>query len=278
MNFVYYPITFFMCCFVISSAFFLTAAYMSVHQSMLYLLFPLILGGMSGPTSSALILLARAKDKNMWNDFVQRLSLRKIKIRFIPILILLMPCLVLLAIAISLLFGLSSNQFSLSIPADQALEGINFVAIFITVLLSCSLEEIGWRGYGIDSLNSRFSLWKTSLIFATLWSLWHVPAFFIKNGYFQKELWNLGWMHVVVYFMSLFPVTILINWLYVRNNRSILVGIIFHAIMNLSYGLFPLQLITKTIFMFLLLIAAGIVIFINKELFFNPSKQDLKKH
>lgn len=276
MNFVYYPITFFLSCFVISSAFFLTAAYISMHQSMLYLLFPLILAGMSGPTISALILLTQAKDKNMWNDFVQRLSLRKIKVRFIPILLLLMPCLVLLAIALSLLFGLSSDQFSLSIPADQALQGISFVTIFITVLLSCSLEEIGWRGYGIDSLMSRFNVWKTSLIFATLWSVWHVPAFFIKNGYFQKELWDLGFLHVIVYFASLFPITILINWLYVKNNRSIIVGILFHAIMNLSYGLFPIQLITKIIFMFLLLIAAGIIICVDKELFFNACKKDYK--
>lgn len=273
MTFVYYPITFFTSCFLISTTLFLTAAYISLDSSLSYLVFPLILGGISGPTCAALIVLIRSHNKNMWNDFLQKLSLRNINPRFIPIVLLLMPCLILLAITISLLFGLSSDQFSLAIPADQALQGINLLALFVVIFLSCSLEEIGWRGYGIDSLTSKFNLWKTSLIFATLWSLWHVPAFFVKNGYFQKELLNLGWTHVIVYFMSLFPITILINWLYIKNNRSIIVGILFHSIMNLSYGLFPIQLITKVIFMFLLLIVAGMVVITNKELFFKYSKK-----
>lgn len=267
-SFIYHPITFFLSCFFLSAALWLFAAYISLQESMQYLLFPLVLGGMSCPTISALIMLAQSKNKSMSSDFFQRLSFKKIKLRFIPIVLLLMPCLVMLAITISLLFGFSSDQLLLSIPSDQALQGINFLAIFIAVFLSCSLEEIGWRGYGIDSLNSKFNLWKTSLIFATLWSLWHVPAFFIKNGYFQKELWNLGLIHVVVYFMSLFPITILINWLYAQNNRSIVIAILFHAIMNLSYGLFPIQLFTKIILMLLLFIVAGTIVIINKELFF----------
>lgn len=267
-SFIYHPIQFFLSSFFISGILWLLAAYVSLQPSMQHLLFPLVLGGMSGPTISALLMFLQSKDKSIWRDFFQRFSFKKIKAHFIFITLLLMPCLVLLAISISLLFGFSSDQFLLAIPSDQALQGINFLAIFIVVFLSCSLEEIGWRGYGIDSLRNKFNLWKTSLIFATIWSIWHVPAFFIKNGYFQKELLNLGLIHVVVYFMSLFPITILINWLYAQNNRSILIAILFHAVMNLSYGLFPVQLFTKIVIMFFLFIVAGTVVIINKELFF----------
>jgi len=179
-----------------------------------------------------------------------------------------MPCIVLFAITISLLFGSSSNQFVLSIPSDQALKSITFLAIPIIALLSCSLEEIGWRGYGIDSLNSTLNLWKTSIIFASIWSLWHIPAFFIKNGYFQQALLNLGFVHVIVYFASLFPITFLINWLYIKNNRSIIIAILFHTIMNVSYGLFQLELFTKIILMVLLYLIASIIVITNKSLFF----------
>jgi membrane protease YdiL (CAAX protease family) len=46
-----------------------------------------------------------------------------------------------------------------------------------------AVEELGWRGYGMDSLRSCFSLFTASLYFALLWALWHLPLFFINNYY-----------------------------------------------------------------------------------------------
>ncbi len=268
-SFIYHPTRFFLSTLFITWTFWFFAIYVSLQQSMQYLLFPLILLGMSGPTISAFIMLAQSKSKNLWNDFLQRLRFDKIKLIFIPIVFLFMPCLILLATAISLLFGQSSNQFLLSsLSPDQVLEGHNFFAILIILILSCSLEEIGWRGYGIDSLKSKFNLWKTSLIFASIWSLWHVPAFFIKNGYFQQEVCKLGIIYVVNYFIILFPVTILINWVYVKNNRSILIAMLSHVILNLSFSLFQTQPFTRIIIMVLLLVASAIIVVRDKELFF----------
>lgn len=269
-SFVYQPTYFFLSSFLIASAALFTATYASYHESLHYLLFPLILFGLGSPTISAFIMLAQSRDKNLWSDFWARFSFSRIKIPFIPVVLLLAPCLILLAITISLLFGLSADQFAIArISSDQALEGKNLLAIVLTVILSCSLEEIGWRGYGIDSLTNRFNLWQTSWIFATFWALWHVPAFFIKNGYFQQAVWNLGMVQVAVYFASLFPITFLINWFYEKNNRSILVAILAHATLNLSYGLFQLEPFTKIITMLLLFTAAGIVVFKERKMFFN---------
>ena len=251
---VYHPTQFFLSTMLIACTALGTAAYMSYQASLTYLLFPLILLGMSSPSLAALLMFVRSKDIQLWNDFCARLRPGKIKLRFIPVTLLLMPCLVALAIIISTFFGYSLDQFSLAQLRDQALEGKNLLALFLTVFLSCSLEEIGWRGYGIDSLRNKYNLWRTSLIFASIWSLWHVPAFFIKNGYFQEEVWNLGMVYVATYFISLFPITILINWLYIKNNRSILIAIVFHTIMNLSYGLLQIQPFTRIIIMVLLLL------------------------
>jgi len=238
-----------------------------------HLLFPLILVGMSGPSIAALTILFQANNKNLLDDFYQRLYLSRIKIHFIPIVLLCMPCLVLSAIAISLLFGQSIDQFlSLDRAPDQSLQGINIIGMLIILFMACSLEEIGWRGYGIDSLHIIFNLWHTSLIFACIWSLWHVPAFFIQHGYFQQEVLSLGWLAVAIYFLSLFPVTVVMNWVYIKNNRSILIVILFHMVMNLSYGLFHMQLVTKMILMILLFIVAGIIVLRDKKLFFKSSK------
>ncbi len=269
---VYHPTSFFLSTLFIVCVANCIAAYMSYQASLTYLVFPLILLGMSSPTLVALFMLVRSKDTQLWSDFCDRLRPSKIKLRFLLITLLLMPCLVALAIIVSTFFGFSLDQFSLAQLSDQALEGKNLVALFLIVFLSCSLEEIGWRGYGIDSLHSKYNLWQTSLIFASIWSLWHVPAFFIKNGYFQEEVWSLGFVYVATYFISLFPITIVINWLYNKNNRSILIAILFHTVMNLSYGLLQIQPFTRIIIMVLLLLSAAIVVQKDKEVFLRLSE------
>lgn len=98
---------------------------------------------MSSPTLAALFMFASSKDKRLWSDFCARLRPGKIKLRFLAITLLLMPCLVTLAIIISTFFGFSLDQFSLAQLSGQALEGKNILALFLIVFLSCSLEEIG---------------------------------------------------------------------------------------------------------------------------------------
>ena len=269
--YVYKPVQFFTITFLISSVMCFAAAYISFQNSMHYLLFPLIFGSMSGPSIAACIMLVQSKNKNLWTDFYSRLRFDSMKLSFIFGILLFVPSLIVCAIIASCFFGQSLDQFSWQ-ALDQVLNGLNYIGILITFFLSSSLEEIGWRGYGIDSLLSRYNLWQTSFIFATLWSIWHIPAFFINNGYFQQELWNAGCIHVVIYFASLYPLTILINWVYMKNNRSILIAILFHMIINFLYSLFHLQLPTKIIQMLLLWAVAGIIVVKNKQLFFNSLK------
>lgn len=267
----YQPTYFFLLTYFFTCTALFIASYISYQPSLEYLLFPLMFAGISGPTIAAFIMFAQSKDRRLWNDFLQRWRFDLIKLRFIPIILFLMPCVVFVGITISLLFGFSSDQFSLSqsVP-DQVLAGKNLLSIFLVILLTCTLEEIGWRGYGVDSLASNFNWWITSLIFATLWGLWHVPAFFIHNGYFQQEVWNLGWIYIINYFASIFPLAILINWAYMKNNRSILIAIFFHAWANLSIALFPIQPFTKIIIMLLLWMVAALVVIKDKKLFFAP--------
>lgn len=270
----YHPIGFFIISLVFASIALLTAAYASYHSSLQHWLFPLILASMSSPTFAALFMLAQAKNSLLWADFRDRLRPSKIQLHLVPFLLFFMPCIVLLAITISLFFGLSTEQFSFSqLAPDQALEGKNVLAILLIVVLSCSLEEIGWRGYGIESLQTRYNLWKSSWIFSLVWSLWHVPAFFIKNGYFQQEVWNVGPLYVGTYFTTLIPVTFIINWAYVKNNRSIISAIVMHATMNLSVALIQIQPFTKIIFMILLILAAAILVIKDKQIFFEKRSE-----
>jgi uncharacterized protein len=273
-SYKYNPLQFFSLTFFISWISWCFAIYASWQPSMQQLLFPSILAGISGPTIALLIVLIKSRNKDLWNDFFQRLRLNSIKIKFIPIVLLLFPCQILLAITLSLFFGESASQFSFTTPSssDQALQGINFLTTLFVVFLVGPFEEIGWRGYGIDSLRDKFNLIKTSLIFGAIWSIWHFPLFFVKDGAFQQQIWNIGLFHTFIYFACLFLLAIITNWLYVKNNRSVLIAILFHSIYDVCISLFKITPLTWFILTLILLLTAVIIIQKNKDLFLKNSE------
>src|SRR5699024_9210005 len=89
------------------------------------------------------------------------------------------------------------------------------------------LEELAWHSYGTDSLRRRFTLFTTSMIFAVFWAFWHFPLSFIKD-YYQSNVAASGVLYSLNFIVSLIPFVILMNWLYFKTGRSIMVVIIFH--------------------------------------------------
>lgn len=136
------------------------------------------------------------------------------------------------------------------------------------LMLAAIFEELGWRGYAFDSLQSRFTYFKATLIFSILWSLWHFPLIFIKNSY-QYEVVNQGWLFGLNFFVSIIPMGVIISWICIKNNKSILAAIVFHFITNMSQEMFAVTQATKCIQTLVLTIIAAIIIIVDKELFFS---------
>ena len=141
------------------------------------------------------------------------------------------------------------------------MKGWSLLGIAIPLLLAPIIEEIGWRGYGVDSLRAYFNLFTASALFGFLWALWHAPAFFVKD-YYHNQLWNLGIIYVINFFVSVFVVAILMNWVYYKTGRSIPAVILFHSALNLSSILFKTEHFTKCIVTVLLCaVTVGVVIY-----------------
>lgn len=272
-TYTYQSLKFFLVTFAISWISWFFAVWVSYQPSLQHILLPLVLGGIAGPAIATFIMLIKSKNKELWDDLFQRLRFNRIKIKFIPITLLLFPCLVLLAITISLFFGQPADQFSfVSQQADQALEGITIFTTLFVIFLVGPFEEIGWRGYAIDSLHAKFNLLQVSLIFGAIWSLWHLPPFFIHNGAFQQQIWNIGLFHTFLYFLDLFFLTTITNWLYIKNNRSILIAIFFHSAFDITIGIFHITPVTWAILSLILFVTSIIIVAKNKELFFAKSE------
>ena len=88
----------------------------------------------------------------------------KISPTYLMVILLLMPCVFFLATGISLFFGYSTDQFSVT-NEFSVMKGWAILGIAIPLLLAPIIEELGWRGYGVDSLRAYFNLFTTSVLF-----------------------------------------------------------------------------------------------------------------
>src|SRR5262249_53305526 len=131
---------------------------------------------------------------------------------------------ILLAQAISLLFGHSVEQFRFS---GMSSFSAGILPGWFFLLLAPVVEELAWHSYGTDSLRQRMNLLNTCLLFGVFWVIWHVPLSFIQ-GYYHSNVVREGWLYSLNLAVSLFPFVILMNWLYYKSQRSVLVAIVFH--------------------------------------------------
>ena len=165
------------------------------------------------------------KHSTLRKDLFDRLtSVRSIKPKYLLITFFLMLASILLAQAISLLFGYSTEQF---VVTGHFTFSSGVFPVWALLIVAPLLEELAWHSYGTDCLRNRFNLFKTSLIFGLFWGVWHIPLSFIDN-YYHSNVVETGRIHGVNFLVSIFPFVLIMNWLYYKTGRNILVTIIFH--------------------------------------------------
>jgi len=220
--------------------------------------------GLIAPAAVALFLFL--SDREVFQDLKRRLFL----ISGFPIFysltaFLLIFASMVLAQFISLLFGRELSQFHISGQPSftSALFSPWFILLFAPVA-----EEIAWHSYGTDALRRRFNLFNTCLIFSLYWVIWHLPLSFIK-GYFHSNLVVEGWIYSVNFIFSLFVFVILMNWIYYKTNRSVLLTIVFHISANISNEIFATHPDSKVIQTAILLVITVVVLVKEKDMFFN---------
>lgn len=120
-------------------------------------------------------------------------------------------------------------------------------------------EELGWRGYAQDRLQARYSAATASLILGAVWSLWHLPASFIPGTY-QAGL-GIGTLEFWLHFSGILFLSVVISWVYINTNRSLLIMAVFHAMINLAGETIALSEVGETIYTLCWLSAALSILF-----------------
>ena len=222
------------------------------------------LAGLIAPVAVAAALIL--PDAKLRQDAWSRLrSVSAVRPVYLWLTGLLMLSSILAAQAISLLFGHSADQFRF---ADGASFSAGLFPAWFFLLVAPVLEELAWHSYGTDCLRQRFSIFTLSMGFAVFWALWHLPLSFIQ-GYYQSNLVETGWIYSLNFSLSLFPYVLLMNWLYFKSNRNILVAIVFHLTAGVFNELFATHPDSKVIQTGLLIALCIFVIMQDRTFFFS---------
>ena len=223
----------------------------------------LCFAGLLAPAVIALMYIL--PNKPLKKDLLGRIfNFRSMEAHYILVAFFLMLVSILAAQAVSLLFGYPADQFQMrgSFTFTSALFPVWFL-----LLASPLLEELAWHSYGTDSLRSRFNLFTTSMVFAIFWGLWHMPLSTI-HGYYHSNLVASGWLYSVNFLVSLVPFVLIMNWLYYKTNRNILLPIIFHITAGVFNEIFATHPMSKVIQTGLLLIVSLYLLLDDREFFF----------
>lgn len=265
LNFKYKPFKFYLITFVVTCAVMFAAAYCSNNANLTFYKYLFIFVGVVTPFTVAMFMIYGSGNNDMKKDFQDRLiNLKLIRPGSLLFVLLLMPVTVILATAISLLFGQPASQFAIS--PGFSMTGPVAIVGWIVVILAPTFEELGWRGYGVDSLAKKGrSLFAATMIFAVLWDVWHWPLFAVA-GYYHNDILRAGIIYALNFVVSIFPVAFLHNWIYYRNGRSIPAVIIFHAMNNLSSSLLQTEQFTKCIVTAILIVVSVVILVKDKSM------------
>jgi membrane protease YdiL (CAAX protease family) len=179
--------------------------------------------GLCTPFIVAMILILPDREKR--RELVSQITnFKGIRPAFLLLGFLLFPLSILLAQVISLPFGGSVSQFKLT-------ENMSFAGVFpawVLLIAGPIVEEFGWHTYGTHCLRNRLNFFVTSILFAIIWGMWHIPLSRVQ-GRFQNEIAETGVIYEINYFVSIMPYMLICNWMYYKTNRNIFFVILFRG-------------------------------------------------
>ena len=256
----YRPVLYFAMAYLFTWIFWVPAIFLPENISMVLMLFGLI----SPAVVSTVFILASGSDalkKDLKNKIF---GFYKVKWLNVALSVGVFALIVICSILLSLAFGQSLDQFAFS--EDFNFTGVGITGALFTIIIASILEEIGWKGYCEDSIGNYMNWFWESVIFGAIWSFWHFPLIFI-SGTYQASL-MVDPLFVINFFVSAIPMGFIITWVYLASDRSILACIIFHLFVNFMQEKIAMTPETKCVETIVVFIATAIIVFTNKDMFF----------
>lgn len=201
--------------------------------------------GLLGPMLGGIGFAYFTPSKENWLEYWSRIiDPRRVRAKWYLAIFLFAPCLY----AVAVLLDVASGGGAALLTSERVRPFLSAPSTIVPFLLGVFIygpipEELGWRGYALDRLQARWNALASSLILGAIWSLWHLPLFFIKDTLFYNQgAWSAWfWLFVVL----VIPTAVIYTWIFNNTRRSTLAAILFHFMANLAYVLANLTVRTN---------------------------------
>ena len=170
------------------------------------------------------------------NEGVKKLLVSIVRLKGNPFwflfALLIIPITMYLGYLLSIALGNELPSINQSFQEFSSLQPIAVIMlIFVNEFLQAGglPEEVGWRGFVLPRMQTRFSPLIASILLGFFWALWHGP---LLIGMFQDAgLWRM--------LLRILMIGISFTWIYNRTGGSLLAVMLLHASWNTTLVFLP---------------------------------------
>lgn len=165
------------------------------------------------PAFAVMAMAIILKDQKMMKNIRKKFFLSK------TILIWMIP-----AITIPLLLIAASSMILnlFEVPYVPWKGSFSFYAVSTTaMLIGCTAEEIGWRGFLLPGLMKKHTPFVSSIIVGVLWGVWHLN-------------FTGGLIGFLLYVITIIEMSVLMSWLHIHTSGNLYLMTLWHLTINLT--------------------------------------------
>ena len=190
-----------------------------------------------GPALAAIIVTGIVSGRAGLGQLFRRLVLWRVGIQWYVVALFLPAATALTALGIHLLLGGTTSSAATPptlefIPGAPLGQQILIMALIFILGFDGLGEEMGWRGFALPRLLSRYSALTASLILGVFWALWHLPYALTPGSAMSVQPFY-------TYLPGIIASAILFTWVFNHTKGSLLIAILYHAAGNLTYNVLP---------------------------------------
>ncbi len=187
-----------------------------------------VLNAFVGPMLATYIMIRTLEGKGTWKVFVKGIWKLKVGLKWYLFALIVIPAVIYLGFVmlnggIPTFKGLTT-QFYATYP-------IYLVVVFF--FGGPFPEEIGWRGFALPRMQSKFGSLKATLLLGILWALWHLPHFLTaaqRGGPGSNT--SLLYYDLPIFIVLCLAASIILTWVFNSKQGNLFIVMLVHASLN----------------------------------------------
>jgi membrane protease YdiL (CAAX protease family) len=134
---------------------------------------------------------------------------------------------ILLTLAIVVIYRTTGGLLPASVPLPLPLPLLLLLYFVYVGLFHGGLdEELGWRGYALPRLQTRYGALMASVILGVLWACWHLPAWLLPGS-------TQAGLSFPVFLLGVVVASIIYTWVYNSTGGSLFLIVVLHTIFDI---------------------------------------------